>query len=98
MRTAFALLCAASVPLLASSGASCTDLANTRFGPDITIQYAGTIPAEKDLPEHCEVRGVIWPEGRFVVKLPANWNQRFQMVGNGGWAGTISNAAVDTAI
>ncbi|MEI9813851.1 MAG: tannase/feruloyl esterase family alpha/beta hydrolase [Acidobacteriota bacterium] len=37
-------------------------------------------------------------EAKFVVKLPAAWNERFQMVGNGGWAGSISTAAVDAAV
>src|SRR5262249_42125622 len=39
-----------------------------------------------------------WPENKFALKLPAAWNHRFQMVGNGGTAGVISFAAIDTGI
>ena len=60
------------------------------FGADVKIESAKLVAATANLPEHCDVRGVIWPEAKFAVKLPTNWNNRFQMVGNGGWAGTIS--------
>jgi feruloyl esterase len=56
------------------------------------------VAAATNLPAHCEVRGVIWPEARFIAKLPTDWNERFQMVGNGGWAGVISIPAMDTAV
>ena len=39
------------------------------------------------MPEHCRVTGLIAPEMRFEVNLPANWNRRFYMHGNGGFAG-----------
>src|SRR6202166_2624301 len=68
------------------------------FGPDVKIESAKLVAAAANLPEHCDVRGMIWPEAKFVVKLPTNWNDRFQMVGNGGWAGTISMGPVDTAV
>lgn len=76
----------------------CATLASQSFGADVKIESARPVAAATNLPAHCEVRGVIWPEARFVVKLPAAWNERFQMVGNGGWAGTITNAAVDAAV
>ncbi len=44
------------------------------------------------------MRGAIWPEAKFAIKLPTEWNDRFQMVGNGGTAGTISMGAVDGAV
>jgi feruloyl esterase len=83
---------------LAAPAMKCEELARVPFGKDVTIESARTVAAANNLPEHCAVSGVIWPEARFVVKLPANWNNRFQMVGNGGWAGTISTAAVDAAV
>jgi hypothetical protein len=89
---------AISTCLLAASPKNCADLAGTNFGADVKIESAKMVPTAANLPEHCDVRGVIWPESKFVVKLPANWNNRFQMVGNGGWAGTITMAAVDTAV
>lgn len=66
----------------------------------VTIHSATSVAAQANLPEHCDVRGVIWPEAKFAIKLPvaAGWNERFQMVGNGGTAGVISLAAVDTAL
>ena len=47
------------------------------------------VPAKGNLSKHCDVRGVIWPEAEFAIKLPTTWNERFQMAGNGGIAGTI---------
>jgi feruloyl esterase len=89
---------AISASVLAASAKTCSDLASTKFGADVKIESAKMVPAAANVPEHCDVRGVIWPESKFVVKLPTSWNNRFQMVGNGGWAGTITMAAVDTAV
>src|SRR5262249_15055995 len=49
----------------------------------------------KELPAFCRVAGVIKPtndsEIKFEVWIPgANWNGKFQGVGNGGFAGSIS--------
>jgi hypothetical protein len=85
--------------LLAAPGAkTCGELATSHFGPDVKIESAKMIPAAASLPEHCDVRGVIWPENKFAVKLPASWNNRFQMDGNGGWAGVLSIGPVDAAV
>ena len=55
------------------------------------------------LPEHCRVRLVLAPstDSRIEMEVwlpPQNWNGKFQAVGNGGWAGTISYAAMATAL
>src|SRR5271163_2292932 len=55
------------------------------------------------LPAFCQVHGVIKPSPssaiNFEVWLPlADWNGRLQTVGNGGLAGTISYAAMATAL
>lgn len=92
------LFIAISTCALAAPAKNCSDLASATFGADVKIESAAMVPATANLPEHCDVRGVIWPESKFVVKLPAAWNNRFQMVGNGGWAGTVSMAAVDAAV
>ena len=84
--------------ILAAPVKKCEDLVTTSFGADVKIESAKLVAATANLPEHCDVRGVIWPENHFAVKLPANWNNRFEMVGNGGWAGTISLQAMDTAV
>lgn len=100
MRTAFYLISAAlfSAAVFAAPAMNCEQLATVPFGTDVTIDSAHMVPAEGGMPEHCDVRGVIWPEAHFAIKLPTAWNERFQMAGNGGWAGTISMAAVDTAV
>lgn len=74
----------------------CDQLAGMPFGADVKIESAKLVPATANLREHCDIRGVIWPEARFALKLPTDWNNRFQMIGNGGWAGTIGN--IDGAV
>ena len=76
----------------------CEALAAKSFGDDVKIHSAALAAAKGNNPEHCDVRGVIWPEAEFAIKLPTAWNDRFQMVGNGGTAGVISMGAVDTAM
>ncbi|MCL5746519.1 MAG: tannase/feruloyl esterase family alpha/beta hydrolase, partial [Acidobacteria bacterium] len=49
----------------------------------------------KSLPEFCRVAATLTPSSDSNIKvevwLPASgWNQKFQAVGNGGWAGVIS--------
>ena len=84
-----------SLPLLAIS---CDALTTHNFGKEVKITSAKLVAAQEKLPEHCDLRGVIWPEAGFAIKLPTTWNDRFQMVGNGGTAGVISLGAVDSAI
>ena len=97
MKTAaFFLVCAGAA--FGAPVIDCAAMAGKSFGADVKIDSVKAVPAAANLPAHCEVRGVIWPEAKFVVKLPEQWNERFEMVGNGGWAGTITNAAVDAAV
>lgn len=46
------------------------------------------------MPAFCRVAGFVKPEVKFEVWLPANWNRKFLMVGNGGLAGSISYTAM----
>jgi hypothetical protein len=93
------LLCAANSVLVAGGPAiPCEALAGKSFGADVKIQSAALVAAKSNLPEHCDVRGTIWPEAGFAIKMPTDWNDRFEMVGNGGTAGTISLGAVDGAV
>lgn len=55
----------------------------------------GSATPYKELPAFCRVAGVIKPTNdsdiKFEVWLPsANWNGKFQGIGNGGFAGSIS--------
>jgi feruloyl esterase len=84
----FALL---SLSAFAAPVKKCDELAALPFGADVKIESAKLIAATANLREHCDIRGVIWPESKFALKLPTDWNTRFQMIGNGGWAGTIGN-------
>ena len=59
--------------------------------------------AFKDLPEFCRVAATLTPSSDSDIKvevwLPVtNWNGKFQAVGNGGWAGVISYAAMADAV
>ena len=90
-------LCAAAL-LAAEPAIKCDALAAKSFGDQVKINSATLVPAKPNLPEHCDVRGVIWPEAGFAIKLPTAWNDRFEMVGNGGTAGAISMGAVDNAL
>ncbi len=76
----------------------CDALATKSFGDKTTIRSATLVAAKGNLPEHCDVRGVIWPEAGFAIKLPTAWNDRFQMVGNGGTAGVLSIGPMDNAV
>jgi feruloyl esterase len=47
-----------------------------------------------EVPDFCRVEGVIAPEVRFELWMPAKWNRKFVVVGNGGLAGSITYAAM----
>lgn len=48
---------------------------------------AVAVDASAGVPAHCQVTGILSPEIAFEVSLPAHWNGRFYMIGNGGHAG-----------
>jgi feruloyl esterase len=64
----------------------CADL-RALTGYEFTIATATDAAAAGDVPAHCRVTGLIQPEIRFEVVLPANWNRKLLMSGNGGYAG-----------
>ncbi|HEY2435052.1 MAG TPA: tannase/feruloyl esterase family alpha/beta hydrolase [Vicinamibacterales bacterium] len=59
----------------------------SQTGYDVSVLSATTIAAAGDVPDFCRVIGLIQPEVRFEVDLPARWNGRVYMLGNGGYAG-----------
>ena len=60
---------------------------------DFSITSATTVAGTSTYPEHCRVLGLIQPEIRFDVSLPAMWNGRLYMFGNGGYAGESLDGA-----
>ena len=54
---------------------------------EIVQLAAAMVPASDAAPAHCRVTGMLAPEIAFEVSLPAKWNTRFYMIGNGGHAG-----------
>jgi feruloyl esterase len=59
----------------------------------------GRAEAYRNLPEFCRVTATLTPSEdsdiQVEVWLPVNgWNRKLQVVGNGGWAGTISYSAL----
>jgi feruloyl esterase len=69
-------------------------------GPFDLPASRGTPATTTNLPAHCRVRGVVAPAIRFEVWLPepSAWNGRFEAVGGGGFAGTISYGAMAGAL
>ena len=82
-------------PESASSGdgrLACPEL-RSLTGYNFSITSARSVAAGNDAPAHCRVTGQVLPEIRFEVSLPASWNRRFYMFGNGGYAGEAFDAA-----
>jgi feruloyl esterase len=63
----------------------------------------GGAPAAASVPAYCRVMMVLKPSPDSLIEaamfLPAdNWNGKLQIVGNGGWAGTVSYPAMAAAL
>ncbi len=87
MRILLATL-AACVALCAQNKAvtRCADLRSLTSN-EVTIAVAMPIAETAGAPAHCRVFGQVLPEVGFEVRMPAEWNGRFVMIGNGGYAG-----------
>ncbi len=66
---------------------TCEALAKSFSDKDVVSLTTRTIAATDAAPAHCRVSGVLAPEIGFEVNLPARWNERLYMIGNGGLAG-----------
>ena len=104
---------AAVVTPAATNGTSCANLAALTI-PNITIRSATLMPAGPftpagaqsalTLPAFCRVEATARPTSdsdiKFEVWIPPTeaWNGKFQGVGNGGYQGSISYAAMATAL
>jgi hypothetical protein len=69
----------------------CDALANFKSA-DLVQITAAMIPDSAGTTAHCRVVGLLSPEIAFEVSLPAKWNGRFYMIGNGGHAGEAMDA------
>jgi len=59
-----------------------------KFKSKEIVQITATATAATDAaPAFCDVTGTLSPEIAFEVSLPAKWNGRYYMIGNGGFAG-----------
>jgi hypothetical protein len=65
---------------------SCEALGQYSARELVSLQ-AQAVAGSSGIPAHCQVNGVLAPEIAFEVSLPAHWNGRFYMIGNGGHAG-----------
>jgi len=108
LTTAALAIATAAVPAGQPSQASCASLLSAHL-PDTTIKAAeevagpsftpGTGAAISNLPAFCRVVGVTKPAITFEVWLPvATWNGKFNGVGNGANAGSISYGAMAAAV
>ena len=73
------------------------------FRPSNTASNAPTPAYAASLPAFCRVAATLTPTSDSDIKIEvwmpvSNWNQKLQSVGNGGWAGTISYAAMAAAL
>lgn len=69
-----------------SPAKTCEELG--KFTSDDIAQITATsMGPTGEAPAHCFVKGLLKPEIAFEVRLPAKWNGRFYMIGNGGHAG-----------
>ncbi len=79
-------------------------LAKTVAAGAFTLPETGpAVPQFSQLPTFCRVAATLTPSSDSDIKievwLPAQaWNGKFQAVGNGGWAGTISYGALASAL
>jgi feruloyl esterase len=63
----------------------------------------GRAAAYKSVPEFCRVAATLAPSSDSDIKIEvwlpvSGWNRKLQAVGNGGWAGVISYAAMAEAV
>jgi len=96
-------LLAAAVPAFA---ASCESLASLSTA-QMVISSARIVPAggatRAALPPYCQVAATLKPSSDSDIKIEiwlpaADWNGKYQAVGNGGWAGSISYDAMAQAL
>jgi pimeloyl-ACP methyl ester carboxylesterase len=86
-----------------SSAEQCADLATVNFSNvtaiSATLVTTGSSDGQTNLPEFCRVALTVSPRINIAVWLPTTtYNDRFQAVGGGGYAGSISYGAMAGAL
>ena len=98
---------AASCESLSSLALPNTSITLAQMVPAGGFSLPGTGPAAvqqfSQLPAFCRVAATLTPSSDSDIKIEvwlpaAAWNGKFQAVGNGGWAGTISYGALASAL
>jgi feruloyl esterase len=106
------VICGLAAPAYSAScgGLASLSLPGAKITLAQVVPAGGFTPPEgarpgafKALPEFCRVAATMAPSSDSDIKvevwLPATgWNRKFQAVGNGGWAGVISYAAMAEAV
>src|ERR1035437_6060590 len=75
------VLCAQNKPVTV-----CADL-RSLTNNQITVAVAQSLPETPQAPPRGRVWGQVLPQVGFDPRIPADWNGRFMMIGNGGYAG-----------
>ena len=96
-----ALKSASSCESLSSLALPNTSMTLSQVVPAGAFTLPGTGPATPQfslLPTFCRVAATLTPSSDSDIKIEvwlpvADWNGKFQAVGNGGWAGTINYGA-----
>lgn len=85
----FAAQCTASEDNVQTAESVCNAMLQSTL-PDVTITSAEIVP---EPVAHCLVTGVVGQDINFSVWLPEDWNGKFVMGGQGGFAGALESQA-----
>ena len=105
-----AIILTSLCPLAPGFAASCESLVSLALpqakitmaevvAPGAFTPPTGRLEPYRTVPEFCRVAAMLTPSSHSDIKvefwLPTTrWNRKLQVVGNGGWAGTISYSAL----
>jgi feruloyl esterase len=64
----------------------CTDV-RSLTSYEFSVATADSVAGSAETPAFCRITGNILPQIQFELSLPASWNGRLYMFGNGGYAG-----------
>jgi feruloyl esterase len=97
----FSLTLAAGFATVSFAQKPCEQLRSLTL-PNVTITVAESVAAGT-APAHCRVAAVLTPSSDSHIEMEtwlpvSGWNGKFQAVGNGGWAGSISFDAMAAAL